>query len=185
MKNPAKGMHPDLFGGESRIYVPLDDLTDEEIIALPRAAFDDSEWEELDEDLQEAIYENSEVDKARADAIAKFLKNQARWAVDPESFEEGYELEIFEQWLNDRVYQGDLLAQISGGEEDEIEEEWIEQGYSDEQVQDALKEAIEDQTNWETEITDSRTGDYSHDLYGSIYIERHDLENFRGFDNEV
>ncbi len=64
--------HPDLFKGwkdartgkttshgETPVFVPLEELTDEQILELPREAFNDAEWAELSEEVKTEILESS------------------------------------------------------------------------------------------------------------------------------
>ena len=69
--NPRVGTHPDLFEAVSSVVVPVEDVPVHKLIKLPRSAFSQTEWDSLDEDVQEAIYENDVDSQAR---IAKFVE---------------------------------------------------------------------------------------------------------------
>jgi hypothetical protein len=52
-KNPETYKQPDLFEEEDTYrFVPMEDLTEEQLKSLPRSAFSSDEWEELDEDIK-------------------------------------------------------------------------------------------------------------------------------------
>ena len=175
-RNPNIGSQLDLFEGESPIHIPLEDLTEEQIKELPRGAFSENEWDELDEDVQEYIYENSDVDRERIKKLAEFLTQQYRWAMESDSFDEGSEFETFESWLNHAVWEGRAFN-VAQDLADELVDSYTEAGYDEEQVKEAFKEAIEDQNNWTSEFTDNASGaTYYHELLGSIYIQPGDLE---------
>lgn len=170
MKNPSRGTHPDLFEGESRIYVPLDDLSEDEIVALPRKAFSEDEWDELGENLQWHIYDSHEEDRERAEAIMEFLKDAYENTQNSYGYDESSEIEVFEQWLNEQVYHGEILDRV-GSETDDIISDFEEQGFHEAQIEAAIKEALEDQNNWDVEISDSSSGTYHYPIQGSIYID--------------
>ena len=57
--------------GETPIFVPLDQLDSDAIQALPRSAFTDAEWDELDEDDREHIEDN---DQESVDRVAEMVR---------------------------------------------------------------------------------------------------------------
>lgn len=77
VENPQLGVHPDLFKkqGERRgaggrfkkrppadtpMFVALESLSAEQILELPRAAFTESEWEQLDDEVRDEIMSHEE-----------------------------------------------------------------------------------------------------------------------------
>jgi len=170
MRNPAKGTHPDLFEKEDTpIFVPLEDLSEDEIVALPRKAFTTAEWDELDEEMQWQIYENSEVDRDRVRDLMEFLKGAYEYIKDPAYYDEGSEIEVFEMWIDDEYVIDRLVDNLD--EADDILETYQEQGFDEGEIREALREAVRNQNNWDTRIDDYPSGEYRHELLGSIYIE--------------
>jgi hypothetical protein len=96
-RNPTVGTHPDLFeSSPTRVFKPLEEMTEEELLKLPRSAFSDDEWEELDENLQAAIHAADRKRRGRVrradipddewDELDEEVQEQIR-ADDPESQE--------------------------------------------------------------------------------------------------
>lgn len=62
IRNPRFGMHPDLFGGETPIVFPIEQLSREEQLSLKRSNLTPEEIREIkdnDEELYEAVISNS------------------------------------------------------------------------------------------------------------------------------
>lgn len=62
IKNPRFGNHPDLFGGDTPVFVPFDQLSRDEKLSLKRLNLTTEEFNEIentDEELYRAIIENS------------------------------------------------------------------------------------------------------------------------------
>ena len=62
IKNPKFGKHPDLFGGETPIVIPIEQLSRDEQLSLKRLNLTTEEFNEIkntDEELYRAIIENS------------------------------------------------------------------------------------------------------------------------------
>jgi hypothetical protein len=84
-KNPGVGTHPDLFEEEDTpMFVPLADLTEEQIVVLPMRAFSEDEWEELEEDIQIQIYMNDP--QAKAAKRSEFTEDN--WEALPEAIQD-------------------------------------------------------------------------------------------------
>lgn len=89
-------MHRPLFGtagarayfdaqpGESPTFVPLSDLTSEQIRELKRSQFNDSEWGELDEDDREWIEEHDAESQVRVDNLANVFIKRWEWETNPD-----------------------------------------------------------------------------------------------------
>lgn len=58
-RNPKLMKGPDLFGGDSAVFVPLEDLSEAELKKLTYNQFTPGEWKQLSKDVQEAVMENS------------------------------------------------------------------------------------------------------------------------------
>ena len=94
------------FGVGSPMVVPIAQLTEEQILALPRAAFTTSEWDELSEDQQEAIYENDAEHKKRIEAIVAPFRDESE-AAETEPYLDSDIIDgIVEAWFN-RNNEGD------------------------------------------------------------------------------
>jgi hypothetical protein len=78
----AEGLLDSEFG-QKPTYVPLKDLTDEEIGELPRQAFSQEEFDSLSDWLQEEIHEGKQ-SQDNIDGIYSSLVNRIDWADDPD-----------------------------------------------------------------------------------------------------
>lgn len=115
-----RAMHGALSVKETPMFVPLSDLTSEQIRELKRSQFTDEEWGELDEDDREYIVDNDEESQARVDALAEPFIKDYKWEAevdDSSAFsrvEEHFEAEIrakatddaLWEWMPDAAYQG-------------------------------------------------------------------------------
>lgn len=69
LRNPRFGMHPDLFGGETPIYIPIESLSLEELATMKRSQFTPEElyWiERKHPDVYDQIVDNSYEEKTAA-----------------------------------------------------------------------------------------------------------------------
>jgi hypothetical protein len=73
--NPIVYHHPDLFVGESPVRVAIDDLTIEQLRELPRFAYTNEEWDELDYDLREDIYQADSESRSRVEQLAEGIQS--------------------------------------------------------------------------------------------------------------
>jgi hypothetical protein len=155
-RNPGLGdPQKTLFGSEERRYVPMEELTREQILALPFDAFDEDEWDELDEDDQQDIVRGDPLSMKKADKVLEeILKPMYDWVAKP-SDDDAFELagEYFEQWLSEHDYEGDDGVFAAGGEaaEDVLE---AYPRHSAGQVRAALNEAMGDTNNYDYSIED-------------------------------
>jgi hypothetical protein len=195
-KNPAVGKHPDLFESDlvdvpgdpkkamwapedTAVVVPLSEMTEDEILKTPRANFMPSEWDSLDEDVQEAIHENDPESAARIEKMVGEFVKRHNWldgsdmAHLRDSFESDFD-QMFSEYSDELVER----ARAKNYDVDEFIDEWKGQGYSEEQCESALKEALQDNNNYDY---DYNTDEYHSAFFKaqaseSFYIDRSDLD---------
>lgn len=150
-KNPTVGTHPDLFKGESPIFVPLEDLTEAQIKKLPRSAFSEDEWEEVDEDVQEHIYETDEESQQRIAHLTGIFIQEYKRRTDEEhisQYETEHLYDMFEQFLAENA--GDLIKHYDNS--DDLIQKYIDEGYAEEDVEEALNEVLSDNNMYRYEV---------------------------------
>lgn len=160
-KNPSMGQaQRDLFGEERPIFRALSDLSHDEIVALPRKAFTDAEWAELDDDVQEEIYEADEESKELITSFVDAFVDRYRWTQRPDHLDYSSAEEYFEEFLREHSRSGDLVELADGAGYDASE--WIAEqvglGYSEEQASKALEEALQDSNVYKFEYDTSEHG---------------------------
>lgn len=175
--DPAAQRAKRAAGPESPMFVPLSDLTSEQIRELKRAQFTDQEWAELDEDDREYIEENDEESQARVDALADVFIDRWKWEKDEnrsnfERIEETFEHTIREkartdslhEWCPERLY--DRLVVIAD-----------RNGMDGAAFVDSVLNNLLSNTN-EYEYTTERYGGghivYSEEIRGDVYLHRED-----------
>jgi hypothetical protein len=199
-KNPAKGTHPDLFGGETKVFRPLSDFTAKELGVMPRSAFSEAEWAELaqmdfsddewdalGEDIQTAIYERDGEITTRLAAAQKEFGNQQESIDHPdEAYLEEQASDDFGAMLGD---ESDARLLRKMGDTEDYFEVFQGQGYSDEQISAALVEALRDVNNHTISVD---TGEYGSAFMrttvsnGGVYVDRDRLrELFGGLPEDV
>lgn len=154
-KNPKVGMmHPDLFEPHDTpiIISPEDALARYGSLGLVESDFSYDEFEALPEDTQEIIRENNE---ANRDLVVDWLKQHVEWEEEYRTTGDGAEGDYDE--LHQRVERADVDELVDTGDKDALVEKWVEAGYSEAQVLDAITDAVKDVNNWEF--------DYSTDSY--------------------
>ena len=177
-ENPTIGPpQPDLFGGESMRFVPLSELSSEQLRELPRAAFRDDEWQEISPVDAEAIYEGDPESKRVIDTLTTELVRHYNWAVGTEDIWEdaGDYLEPwFDGFLADRA---DELAVLAGHQYDEpgdLYEEYATE-YTADQVTAALNEALADNNNYEYQWSPYSEGFYYVEYRPMLYLESDEI----------
>jgi hypothetical protein len=137
--NPARvGLsQPDLFTsfGDTAPYVALEDLSEDQIRALPRKAFSEDEWDELEEDTQEWIYEHDKESKERVETLAKNIVEYVESSRDLDSVLERSEGDI-DYFFEDE----DRLWENHG----EFIRDWAEENLGEGYDEDELKQAAID-----------------------------------------
>lgn len=172
-RNPRVGPpQPDIFGGETATYVPLEELTEEQIKGLGRERFSQDEFDNLDEDIQAFIHENDPESKERIEKMVSGFVQRHGWATEPDersvrdSFEEDFDYS-FTTHADEMV---DLARSHDAQSVGDIMGRFRDEGYTDEQIEDALKEALQDNNNWNYE--------YFTNEYGSAFFKARTSEQF-------
>jgi PcfJ-like protein len=180
-RNPEFGQHPDLFEKTpTKRFVPLEDLSTDQIRALPRAAFSPTEWESLDEDDQEAIYEGDPESVKRINEFVYAFVQKYEWSTSPDRFDYSSAEEYFEEFL--RLHAGKELIRIAdraGYDATELIDETVGLGYTREQAEKALIEALQDQNNYEFQYDTSESGRafFKDRVTESFYMDNSEVGN--------
>lgn len=170
--NPIYGTHPDLFGGETPMYVAIADIPLDQLVRLPRKAFTDREWDALDEDVQDQIAENDPESQARVDALADLFVQYYKWEQDHSHRDFSNIEESLEQWLADRARQGDFWKEMPRRQYRALVNyaEGPDIGLSESDVDEAINSVMEDQNNYQMN-DDSGDVLYREAIQGSVYID--------------
>lgn len=186
-KNPQVGFTEDMFapvGTLTPVVKALDELSREEIESLPRAAFSEDEWDQLDDDVQETIYKNDEESKARIQNLVDQFVSRHKWLEDPG---ESYVRERLESDLD--YYFGEMsldYIERHGSRSDQetvkdLFDELKAQHFTTDQITQAFDEALQDTSNWD--ITYG-TGEYDRgtirmiDTDSFFYVDGSDLDEW-------
>lgn len=181
-KNPRIGKHPDLFGGESGTHKDVDDMTDDELLALPRDAYTDDEFAELDEWIQEQIHERDPKSKKRIQRLVDLFVDRYKWATEPEYIER-YEYESDFDWFFGQSSQDYIIDHLHDYDSSWAANLYAEAkalGYSEDQIEEALAGedgVLRDSGNYDEEVNVYSQGLESFAINGSIYIERAEIED--------
>ena len=185
--NPRVGTHPDLFhflpgaAGVSDVIVPIEEVPVEQLIQLPRSAFSQDEWDSLDEDVQEAIYENDVDSQARIAKFVELFVQAYKWANEPEdNYVIEREGEYFDQWLGGQSPRS-LVAKLqrySRGDFEELVQPWVAVGVDLDDINEALEEVVGDQGMYDLSVVNQ---DYNRAFYTlnvdeqQIYVHGRDI----------
>lgn len=163
--HPKKALKRESKRGPWQVFTPLEDLTRDQIIALPRAAFDEDEFYSLDEDDQEEILKNDPEAGPRIAALAELIESLEKHASEPDEdylFESNAEY-VHEEISNfnlDYFFRGPRTRYRYGKEEDtydSIEEIANACGtdIENEAFQNAFRDVFLDSNNWNEELVDA------------------------------
>lgn len=137
---------------ETPIFVPLGELSDEQIRALPRAAFTDNEWDSLPKETQKYISEHDEESKARVAAIADpFVSAQ-------EDAESGHYIygDTIEYIVDEWARRGDdLWEYLPISVINTVQDKAALRGISTEQANEILVVAFQEYLDRVSHVTDS------------------------------
>jgi hypothetical protein len=170
-------------GTTTPVVKDLSEMTEDELLALPRSAFSDKEWDRLDEDIQARIVEGDPDSQARIDRMVDEFVKRHKWTTE------------FQDHMRDSI-QEDIDQQISQLSEPPsteqtatLYERFQAEGYSDLQIEKALLEAFQDNNNYEyTWDTDQYGSTFFKGSYSdSFYMERTDLDDLLDgmYENEI
>jgi hypothetical protein len=182
-RNPKTGSHPDLFfqgrtyqaggvEGETPVFVPLESLTRAQLVKMKRAAFTNAEWDELDEDVREEIYENDGDSQARIAEFANPFISSYEWSQDM-SQRGFHDIEAgFEHWLANSASH-ELMQRKRPRLYDEL---YNRHGIGND-VDQMIDTAMEDSNHYSSE-RDRQSDDevYSEEMRGSFQIDGSDVE---------
>ena len=171
--NPRVGTHPDLFEAVSSVVVPVEDVPVHKLIKLPRSAFSQTEWDSLDEDVQEAIYENDVDSQARIAKFVELFVQAYKWANEPDdnALLEEYG-EDFDQWLGAQDPESitRILHKYDSNAYDALIQPWVDAGVDTSVITDALNAIVGDNTMYDLSVRDY---DYNSRAF---YVQRCVLE---------
>lgn len=159
--------------GESPMFVPLSDLTSDQIREMKRSQFTNAEWDELDEDDREHIEDHDDESQERVDALAQPFLDAWKWGTTGDQGRSAdEELEYyFEDWLRHRADR--LYEEMPSEHYDTLIEYGRELGLGDETVDTAINEVMADTNNYSFDFGERRghSSIYSVEVKGSIYME--------------
>lgn len=159
--------------GETPMFAKLADLTSEQIRELPRSAFTNDEWDELDEDDVDYIEEHDEESRGRVDDLAGILISRYRWEArgedrDYSDIETGLEYHIQSQ--GDHLWE-DVPSKIY----DEVLKYAENLAIPAEEVNRIFNELLSDTNNYDIETNSYGGGFYSEEIHGNVYIDKDDF----------
>ena len=147
-------------------------------------SFDDDQWEALDDDTREEILDNdgdeppaSRSNRWRAfDRFYRLFRDRIKWAMEPEESERLRDgEEQFDDFLGELDMEGVRSAE-GDYSVDELIESWTADGYTAEQVEAAILEALHDNNNWSITEGNEYGGAFFKTAYhGNVYIEAEEV----------
>lgn len=75
-KNPRFGMHPDLFGGDTPYYIPIESISREELATMKRSNFTKEELSKIRKEDEEVYYEIIKNSPEEQTAATNFIKSE-------------------------------------------------------------------------------------------------------------
>lgn len=145
-------------------FVELDDLSWEEILKLPRAAFEPEEFDSLTEDEQETVRDNDEASQARMQKLIKLFTEPYDWVTDNEDEDYIFEMVGTDGFENYLLENADHLIEIAKRRDrdavdvlNEIVEANEEDGFSRDQVIEAIEKAMGDYDAYDRSLSDEYT----------------------------
>lgn len=151
------------------MFVPAEQIPHEELVRLPRKAFQQEEWDVLDEDTQEEIYENDESSKQRIDKLVAVFVGAYKYATE---IDDGYRRDQVMEFFLDRLGQEGGSSIMERGKfrlynalHDLAEENGLDTRAFDEIVDDVMS----NDNLYET--TRGRGDVYTEELQAYVYID--------------
>lgn len=176
------GQEPrELPAGETPVFVPIGDLSPEQIRALKRAQFSDEEWAELDEDDAAHILDHDDESQARVDALAQVFIDRYAWEAEGSNRDFSDYEDSIESYLRDDADH--LYRRISRSVYDELRGYAFELGLLEEDVDRAIGAWLADTNHLTIESSDTPGGGrgshtlYSEEISGNVYVEKSDWED--------
>lgn len=180
-RNPRTGTHADLFfqgrtympglaEGHTPVFVPVADLTRAELVKLERAAFSNAEWNALDEDVREEIYDN---DSSSAYRIYRFIAPFVHAFEQQQNIENREFRDIeegFEHWL-----RGTAHSHLMEENQPEIYAELMALGAAanidEDAVAEQISEAMTDSNHYTVESDAGNGRVYSEEMRGYFWLD--------------
>ncbi len=162
--------------GQTPMFVKLEQLTSEQIRELPRSAFTNDEWDELDEDDSEWIEEHDTESQERVDDLAKLFIQRYEW----EARGENRNYNDIESGLEHHLasHAGELYKEVPSDTYDEVAAYAVALGVDEGEVDKIFNELLADTNNYDI-TSDSHDGVsnviYSEEISGNLYIEKEDF----------
>lgn len=198
IKNPRTGEHPDLFTeGMTPVFVPLAELSEKQILALPRSAFNDDEWDDVPPELRGQImareigpligkplkdidyYVWNSLDEGTQDEILEASplveKMVEAFKAQMAVFEDPTDAYHMEQATEDLSQQldSDVLDVVRRNyrgsyDIDDLIESWVADGFDSDQVDEEVENALQEVDNWSIEPGDEY---YSYGVYKLVVVD--------------
>ena len=141
-----------------------------------RADFTTEEWEELPERVRDKIYSTGH-DAKRVEFLYEWMLGMYQHTQTVDAYDLYSEIDWFEMWLNDRVGTDTLLENVSDSDIEDAMESFVQAGFPEDHVEEALAEAVGDQNNWEVDIYEgSQYATYERELTGNIYVDQYNMD---------
>lgn len=211
-RNPVAGIHPDLFEEKGTpMVVPMADLSRAELLKIPIknysaeeiaelhetddkllgsiinkrpvaiSDFSEEQWEALEAaDWTDNITERDSGAASRIDNFVDTLKTRVGHLEDPD---EDYVMEMAGDSLDYDISDSDWerIHDVDGV--DELMEQWIADGFSEDQVENAITDAFHDINNYNLEVDTNADPYYSYGsslirtlVTDSFWMDSHDVE---------
>lgn len=169
-RDPAYKIRTEAFKrGETPMVVSLDSLTSEQIRELPRAAFSDKEWDELEDDDREWIEDNDEESQARVDALAAPFISRREGLEESARHNTESTAEYFHQWLSE---QTNLHQEMPRRQLDRLRRFGEEHGVD---ADDVIDNILADASNYTEDVDSDCSGTFwCEELRESVYLDRDD-----------
>ena len=180
-RNPYVGApQPTLFGEEQQVFVPAGELDEERLEKTPREYFTQEEFDSLDEEIQERIRENDPASRGRVERMVEEFEKRHKWATEPDeqhirdSFEDDFDT-MMREYADELV---DRARRYDRSEIDSIFDTFRGEGYTDDQIEAAFLEALQDNNNYERTYFTDEYGNafFKAQANESFYIDRDDLD---------
>lgn len=155
------------------MFVAVEDVPHEQLVRLPRTAFSDQEWEQLDEEDQDAIFENDQESQGRVDQLAQVFIGDWRWQSDPQNMDESEYVEnYFEPWLESRARASELYDILSRRRYQELVRFAEGMGLDDSDVDSVLNDLISLQNYWAFGFGGWQASDFHVETRASLYADK-------------
>lgn len=153
-----------------RRFVELDKLSWAQIRKLPRDAFTPDEWDSLNDDEKDSVYENDPASQERVAKLVKVFVEPYKWMTDNEDEDYIFDMVGTDGFENFLLENADHLLENAFGSRwrresiiEEIVEAFKEDGYSEEDIYEALEKALGDHDVYDRSLSDEYSGTFYKD----------------------